>query len=338
MEINVLYSSDNGYISVVGISIISLLENNKDVEQITIYMIDCGISSESIELLVNIVNDYGRQIVFRKLEEIIEIKKINAPKVSYYGRLFAPYLTDASKILYLDCDMIIAGSLRTLWEIDVTDYGIAAVQGPGISKENRQKLEFPEEFRYINSGMLLMNLDFWREKQWTSKLIDYLNEKGEIPPYHDQNIINAICYRNILIIEPKYNLLWSMMACKPKEMMRLNNIVHYYSEQEIKEAIKNPIIIHFSNSIYGRPWQKGCNHKYRKVYMKYRNISPWKDEPLESKKINGFRKFRNLLYVCLPSKLYYFAQKMERFMIREVLPKLPMKKTNSWIEKYMNGQ
>lgn len=55
----------------------------------------------------------------------------------------------------------------SLWQTDLTGYGMAAVQGSGASAENRAKLNIPFETRYINSGMLLINLDYWREHQLT---------------------------------------------------------------------------------------------------------------------------------------------------------------------------
>ena len=338
MKLNILYSSNDAYVSVAGVSIVSLLENNREIEAIEIHFIDCGLKEKSIHILQELVFQYQRVICFHTLEDIIACYKLNVPNPSYYGRLFATNMTCDDKILYLDSDLLIVDSLIDLWKTDITGYSIAAVQGPGISLENRDKLNFPDTRRYINSGMMLINMNYWREHNLSQKMTDFLNKYGEIPPYHDQNIINAICHSSTLILHPKYNLLWSMMCCKPREICKLNQIRNYYSDEEITSAIKYPVIIHFSNSIYGRPWKKGCHHKYKDLYLYYKQLSPWKDKSLDENNMPVFRKIRNCIYCILPSRLYYLLQVFERWMIQMVLPNLPFKKLNQWIKTYMNGK
>lgn len=39
---------------------------------------------------------------------------------------------------------------------------------------------------------------------------------------------------------------------------------NFYSKEEIKKAIEDPVIIHYTTSfISRRPWVEGCNHKYK---------------------------------------------------------------------------
>ena len=58
MIYNVAYASDQNYAKHVGISLISLLENNKNLENIHIYIIEDNISEELKEKLLSIVNRY----------------------------------------------------------------------------------------------------------------------------------------------------------------------------------------------------------------------------------------------------------------------------------------
>ena len=55
---NVAFSSDNNYVKQLEISMISLFENNKDMN-ISVYIIDNGINNENKERLNNIVNNYN---------------------------------------------------------------------------------------------------------------------------------------------------------------------------------------------------------------------------------------------------------------------------------------
>ena len=84
--------------------------------------------------------------------------------VAVYYRLLAPRLlpTSLGKVLYLDCDIIVRRSLRELWNTDITGCALAAV--PDLcEKENGKALDLPIGAKYFNSGVLLINLWFWRE-------------------------------------------------------------------------------------------------------------------------------------------------------------------------------
>ena len=61
---NVVYSSSDSYAPIAGVSIMSLLHNNTDADEINIYMIDNNISDENKKRFENMVDKFGRNIVF----------------------------------------------------------------------------------------------------------------------------------------------------------------------------------------------------------------------------------------------------------------------------------
>lgn len=64
MKVNIAYSFDDNYAQHAGCSLISLLENNKDIEEIDIYIIDAKIGKENKTKIIHIANKYGRHIDF----------------------------------------------------------------------------------------------------------------------------------------------------------------------------------------------------------------------------------------------------------------------------------
>lgn len=60
---NVVYSSSDSYAPIAGVSIMSLLHNNTDADEINIYMIDNNISDENKKRFENMVDKFGRNIV-----------------------------------------------------------------------------------------------------------------------------------------------------------------------------------------------------------------------------------------------------------------------------------
>ena len=66
-----------------------------------------------------------------------------------------------------------------------------------------------------------------------------------------------------------------------KEMLIDRRQPRFYTEEEVKEAVENPTIIHFSTSFLSkRAWMNGCKHRYVDEWLKYKSMSPWKDGEL----------------------------------------------------------
>lgn len=84
---------------------------------------------------------------------------------SFYRLMAFPYLPkEVHRCLYLDPDIIIRQSLLPLYFMDMGDYYIAAASHMyGAKKKfNKLRLGITENKRYINSGVMLMNLDVIR--------------------------------------------------------------------------------------------------------------------------------------------------------------------------------
>ena len=73
--LNVMYLTDNNYVVFAGVSIISLFENNKDIENINVYVIDDSISEKNKKIYLDIANKYKRNIIFLDLSKGLKILK-----------------------------------------------------------------------------------------------------------------------------------------------------------------------------------------------------------------------------------------------------------------------
>ena len=117
MKVNVAYACNDAYIMHTGISIISLLENNKDIEEICIYFIDMGISEKSKIDLEEIADKYSRQLIiipFSDWEGDLPVDSTGRHIKSVYAKIFFGRIPDIDRILYIDSDTIVADSIRKL--------------------------------------------------------------------------------------------------------------------------------------------------------------------------------------------------------------------------------
>ena len=83
----------------------------------------------------------------------------------------------------------------------------------------------------------------------------------------------------------------------------------FYSKEEFSEAISNPGLVHFTTCFLDglRPWIKGNQHPYLKTFLKYKEMSPWRDISLQEDKRSGLVKFRTTM-----------IRKAPRFVLCEV--------------------
>ena len=62
-----------------------------------------------------------------------------------------------------------------------------------------------KENKYINSGVLLINLKLLRENQTINELKNYIYQNKDILTYPDQDILNMLYKGKFLIVSNKYN-------------------------------------------------------------------------------------------------------------------------------------
>ena len=96
MNLNVLYAADNNYAPFLGVSVYSLLENNKDLAKITIYAVLDNVSKENTNRLKKLVSEYGRELVIKEASEFNALmEQLGVPK--YRGS----YATHFRKFFHL---------------------------------------------------------------------------------------------------------------------------------------------------------------------------------------------------------------------------------------------
>lgn len=309
MRLNVAYSTDNNYVRHVAVSMISLFENNKEFEDIFVYIIDNNISVENKRILSSISKKYNRVIEYLKFEEICKgLITDNSYSLSSYARLFLSNINDIDKIIYLDCDSVINGSFLELWNMNLDEYYIGAVQDC-VKTKFRVGIGLDRDEKYINAGFLLINLKLWRSDRLVDKYINFIQKFNGSVPHHDQGVINAVCRGKILILDPKYNLMGNMIIFGEEKLKKLNNMNNYYTQEKLNQAIEKPVFIHYTAEFYNRPWNKGCSHPLKQEYLKYLELTPWKND-IQDKLLCRNARIMKLAYTILPFTAYLILNKV----------------------------
>lgn len=257
--IPVALAADKNYALQMCVTITSLLSTAKKT---TFYDIRCLITTDfededrtKIKSLHNQFSNF--KVTFYEIDDLlfnnIKIYTSHITKVAFYRLYLAELLQDVSKIIYLDTDLIVCEDLAILYRYALDNNYIAGVKAPGYYYPNSwriqkiRELEIPFMNQYINSGVLLLNLQKIRNDNLTEaffKLIknNYTSE--------DQDVLNVACYGNIKCLPYRFNVQTKYMGEDSDENYKLSMVI---PNDEIEDAQINPVIIHYANPT--KPWQ-----------------------------------------------------------------------------------
>ena len=304
-QMHIVFSSDENYAQHLGASIYSLLSHNADSE-ITIYIIDNGISTSSKERLYQIAEKFPLSSIewidFSLWNSRMQLNMKWDISRSAYGRIFLGSMLPRSTVrcLYLDCDMIVCDSLDALWNWDMEGCTVAAVQDTVGMKAKTDVGLLPDE-KYFNSGLLLIDLEKWRRIKAEETCLRFITDHNGSVTHHDQGVLNGIFHQDVSILPLDYNVMTIHYIMDRSHIMRyFREESPFYSDKEIAQAKARPTILHYTPSFTTRPWVKNCRHPKQALYWDALAKTPW----VGAKAIEDNRKWYVRLidwrYRCLP--------------------------------------
>lgn len=225
--------------------------------------------------------------------------------ITTFYRLFLTEVLpeNVHKIIYLDVDMIVRKSLQPLWDIDMAGYAIAGVPDMDEYEHVQSKrLPYPMETGYLNAGMLIINIDYWREHDMFPIFMEFIKDKKSILLANDQDTLNCLFFDKKKRLSAKWNFQNGFLYHHKKFLNTLKT--------DIESVKTNPAIIHYTGI---KPWAINCNNPQRYAWHYYQNLSLWKDFQLEKPKTLKMRfwywLFRNNYWLRNFSVLPYNKHK-----------------------------
>lgn len=274
---NVAYSCNDYYIPQTGISMISLFENNREVDSIVIYLISKGVNEANKAILNNICSKYGRELKVVEFDDIAYDLKLSATGrhiATVYTKVFFPRIEGVDKMIYLDSDTVVVGSLKELWEDNLDGYYMGVVET--LPTKYYKELGLPKGERFFNDGMAICNVDYCRKNNLIGQVLKVVKEFNGNPPTLSEGALNKVCYGKVKFISPRYNLMAGLLYMCKLDAEYMSHILHY-TEGELRDSCANPVVIHYLTAFYNRPWFTSCTHPYKDEFFKYKAMSPWKD-------------------------------------------------------------
>ena len=325
--LNVLYQSDNNYADLTGVSITSLFENNKHLDEINVYILNDNISTDNINKMKRLCADYDRKLIIVDTEKIlIKLKELNVePYKGTYTTYFKLLAVESLKIntdrlLQLDGDTIVNEPLDELLSMDLNNYVCAATYDC-ILNDYKELVDIPQNDKYYNCGVLLINKDFWHNYNCEKKIINHLLNVRNRYFTVDQDIINVLFRDKIKYLDIKYNLNSGFYIYGINESFRIYGLdeTFFTPKYKNKKALKKPYINHCMGAMTGRPWEQDNFHPQNELYNKYLSISPWKNDPKKIVNRGLLFKIQKYLYKILPLRIYGI---IHRVILKKYLRKM----------------
>lgn len=280
---DIVASTDKWYVMPTGVMMQSVCVNNPDVDIVFHVVIDDNVTKKDQQDLKNVVASFsGKSLVFYNISEYI--KNYRFPSLDYgltraaYFRLWlAEFLPKTiNKILYLDVDIIVRHSLLPLWNTNLDGYAVAAVPVDNwkVTVEYYSRLNESPLLGYFNSGVLLINLKYWRDFVVLKDFEEYMQTHFDEIRYCDQDVLNYVFMKKKIDLPFKYNMQCGFVQKHSPYDIRY--------EEEVLESRKDPVIIHYNGD---NPWNAYMRnyHPYRSSFYKYQDQTKWKGKRVETR-------------------------------------------------------
>ena len=246
----------------------SILMVDNDEHDFTFHVVrDCAPTSKELAFFSALRLNHNRDILVKFhciAEDIPQALKDIFLSTGYaltptWYRIFLPLLNNASKTIYLDCDLTVVRDISKLWQIDMKSNEIAGVKDFGMvyhvkrqDLEHKEyqalmKLKLKDPSCYLNGGVLLMDLDAMRKNDFINRCFEVMHKIPDML-YLDQDTVNVVCMEKSLVLAPTWNVIseFLVMKCDLKDCL---------SEDDIKSftaSLVSPSILHYAGPV--KPW------------------------------------------------------------------------------------
>jgi lipopolysaccharide biosynthesis glycosyltransferase len=320
---NIVYSSSDAYAECTGVSLWSLYENNKDIDNLDVYILDTDISQKNKDRIEEVAFSFGRKVTFISAKdgfikgaEDLSLPLMRGSYNTYSRVLMNTWFNNFDRVFVIDSDTLICGSIAEIQNVKMEGMLIGAVPevamyGKFNNLEDKEILDnIP---MYYNMGMCLINLKEWREKNIDAYIREKIIKEKPLLRIADQSIVNKYLSSYIVRLNLKYNYYSVVHGIKYGTIRKVFARKEVFSKLEYEMAAEQPVVIHYFGHSFERPW---FNHNaaYKKGdYLKIREKTPWKDQPLqqwrkpESRVLRAYDMFS---YILLRLGLRGFALKL----------------------------
>ena len=267
-KLPIFFSFDEGYVTPAAVTFESLLSNARLGVFYELYVLHEGIGPESQRRLADLVNQHGNaKLTFISVAGVLESAgivfdnrafslghdKLGFTKETLLRCLptLVPEFNKYDRILYSDVDICVVDDISDIFSAELDGLYLAGCRVPAFLAE--QTAHFPAELRerYVAGGIWLMNLRQLRQDGLGEKILGLMRNPPFRLIWNDQDVMNLACTGKVAFLSYRYCSipLWRGV------LEKVGYIDAYYPNDELRDAMFRPKIIHFASN---KPWNGAC--------------------------------------------------------------------------------
>jgi lipopolysaccharide biosynthesis glycosyltransferase len=168
---------------------------------------------------------------------------------------------DVRRCIYLDCDLVVERDILELWNTDLMGRTLGAVDN-GMwqdSAEHQRRLGLLEP-RYFNSGVLLIDLERWREREVGRRAMAVATRLVHRLILHDQDALNGALEGDWVALADHWNVWTIRDGLQPDEAV----VYHYMGapkpwDADYEGPFKDKFYDYLDRTAFAgwRPWNPG---------------------------------------------------------------------------------
>ncbi|KDQ11350.1 glycosyltransferase family 8 protein, partial [Botryobasidium botryosum FD-172 SS1] len=250
--INIAMCADSAYAMPTAVAVRSAVDATED-RRMSFYIIDCGLSEDDKKMIRESVPASTR-VTLQFIELPDGSKGRRDPT---WAKIDALSLLPVERALFLDSDILVRKALGALWSVDLHGKMLAAVRDIGHPLGHSGVERGP----YFNAGVML--LDMARIRARLRDLFELVRNRAETT-FKDQDVLNTFFRDEWLEID----LGWNATGLGTYAAMHSEDRAAVWPHGELKEAHRNPGIVHFSGPTH--PTMASVLNEY---------VQPWISKP-----------------------------------------------------------
>jgi lipopolysaccharide biosynthesis glycosyltransferase len=256
-KIPIVTASNNNFAIMAAAFLKSIETNCSDPGNYVIYILADKINAGN---KAKLTASTSLQVVFIDISDEILAKielpnKVDyLPKTAYFRLMIPEFFKDFKKILYLDVDVLVLADLKKLWDIDMEgNLSLAcqcfyAPQHRGL--DNFKIMGIDTNSPYFNSGMLVIDVQKWREEHIREAVNEVLNTKLNLAKAMDEEGLNVVLHKKWKSVDQRWNY-----------------------PPHIADADNMPFILHF---IGYKPIFSDYKDRHQNLFYSYLKDTAWK--------------------------------------------------------------
>lgn len=263
---NILLAFNSNYYMPALVLLKSLLVNNQWCREIRIYVLYSDLKPGEIRRFSQVAEESGiAKAIFLPVgtdtfqDAPLHLKWIS--RETYYRLLAQEMLPESvERVLYLDVDMIVMGSLEEFYHQDFEGKLLVACNRYGLGGTDPKRLEqltLPRDTIYFNAGTLLYDLAGQRQQIDPNILYEYPVLFYQQLKYGDQDVLNAVFYGLTKFAD------WRVYNCFD------SNTTRQRQEDRVRRSCK---IFHYNGR--GKPWTERYWGRMAWLFWDYAQLLP----------------------------------------------------------------